>query len=89
VASDVGSCRELLEGRTVADQALGPSGIVTKVADPVATGEAISKILTSPILRQKMSKAGIERVKTFYKESELNKTYLKIYKDYMAMDNLE
>lgn len=89
VASDVGSCRELLEGRTVSDQALGPSGIVTKVADPVSTGEAILKILTSPILRQKMSKAGIERVKTFYKESDLNKTYLKIYKDYMAMDDLE
>ncbi|WP_419783979.1 GT4 family glycosyltransferase PelF [Maridesulfovibrio sp.] len=89
VASDVGSCRELLEGRTVADQALGPSGLVTKVADPVSTGEAILKILTSPILRQRMSRAGIERVKTFYKESDLNKTYLTIYKDYMAMDNLE
>ncbi|WP_421902750.1 GT4 family glycosyltransferase PelF [Maridesulfovibrio sp.] len=89
VASDVGSCRELLEGRTVADQALGPSGIVTKVADPVSTGEAILKILTSPILRSKMSKAGIERVKTFYKESDLNETYLNIYKDYMAMDDLE
>lgn len=89
IASDVGSCRELLEGRTVADQALGPSGIVTKVADPVSTGEAILKILTSPILRQKMSRAGIERVKTFYKESDLNKRYLKIYKDYAAMDDLE
>ncbi|WP_432736732.1 GT4 family glycosyltransferase PelF [Maridesulfovibrio sp. FT414] len=89
VASDVGSCRELLEGRTVADQALGPSGIVTKVADPTDTGEAILKILTSPILRQRMSRAGIERVKTFYKESDLNERYLKIYKDYGAMDNLE
>ncbi len=89
VASDVGSCRELLEGRSVADQALGPSGIVTKVADPVSTGEAILKILTSPILRQRMSRAGIERVKTYYKESDLNETYLNIYKDYMAMDDLE
>lgn len=89
VASDVGSCRELLEGRTVSDQALGPSGIVTKVADPVSTGEAILKILTSPILRQRMSRAGIERVKTFYKESDLNERYLNIYKDYMAMDDLE
>lgn len=89
IASDVGSCRELLEGRTIADQALGPSGIVTKVADPSDTGAAIVKILTSPILRQRMSKAGVERVKTFYKESDLNKRYLEIYKDYAAMDNLE
>ncbi|WP_320169598.1 GT4 family glycosyltransferase PelF [Maridesulfovibrio sp.] len=89
VASDVGSCRELLEGRTVADQSLGPSGIVTKVADPGDTGEAILRILTSPILRQRMSRAGIERVKTFYKESDLNEKYLGIYKDYGAMDDLE
>ncbi|WP_319778981.1 GT4 family glycosyltransferase PelF [Maridesulfovibrio sp.] len=89
VASDVGSCRELLEGRTIPDQELGPSGIVTKVADPVSTGEAIITILTSPILRKKMSRAGIERVKTFYKESDLNEKYLKIYKYYMAMDDLE
>ncbi len=89
VASDVGSCRELLEGRTVADQALGPSGIVTKVADPAETGAAIIKILTSPILRQRMSRAGIERVKTFYKESDLNERYLNIYRDYAAMEDLE
>ncbi len=89
VASDVGSCRELLEGRTAADQAIGPSGIVTKVADPIGTGEAILTILTNPILRQQMSRAGIERVKTFYKESALNEAYLNIYKDYMAMDDLE
>ncbi|WP_291326941.1 GT4 family glycosyltransferase PelF [Desulfovibrio sp. UCD-KL4C] len=89
VASDVGSCRELLEGRTVSDKALGPSGIVTKVADPIETGEAILTILQKPVLRKKMSQAGIERVKTFYKESDLNKTYLKIYRKYMKMENLE
>ncbi|MBI9111048.1 GT4 family glycosyltransferase PelF [Maridesulfovibrio ferrireducens] len=89
VASDVGSCRELLEGRTVSDKALGPSGIVTKVADPIGTGEAILTILQKPILRKKMSLAGIERVKTFYKESDLNKTYLKIYHKYMKMEDLE
>ncbi|WP_031485132.1 GT4 family glycosyltransferase PelF [Maridesulfovibrio frigidus] len=89
VASDVGSCRELLEGRTVSDKALGPSGIVTKVADPVGTGEAILTILQKPILRKKMSLAGIERVKTFYRESDLNETYLKIYRKYMNMDDLE
>lgn len=89
VASDVGSCRELLEGRTTADKALGPSGIVTKVADPVSTGEAILTILQKPKLRREMSLAGIERVRTYYKESDLNKTYLKIYRDHMKMDNLE
>ncbi|SMF09208.1 GT4 family glycosyltransferase PelF [Desulfovibrio gilichinskyi] len=89
VASDVGSCRELLEGRTISDKALGPSGIVTKVADPVGTGEAILTILQKPVLRKKMSLAGIERVKTFYKESDLNKTYLKIYHKHMKMEDLE
>jgi len=37
VASDVGSCRELLEGRKSKDKALGHSGIITKVAEPADT----------------------------------------------------
>lgn len=88
VASDVGSCRELLEGRTARDKALGPSGIVTRVADPVNTGEAILTILQNPKLRKKMAMSGIDRVKTFYRESDLNQTYLKIYRDYMESEDL-
>ena len=84
IASDVGSCRELLEGRTRKDKAIGPSGIVTPVADPGATAKAIVSILQDFYKRQAMSLAGRIRVGTFYQEADLNKKYLSIYKEYMA-----
>jgi glycosyltransferase involved in cell wall biosynthesis len=83
VASDVGSCRELLEGRTPPDRQLGPSGIVTRVADPTETAEGIVKILSDVDLRSRMSEAGRRRVETFYRESDLNQRYLDIYRSLM------
>jgi polysaccharide biosynthesis protein PelF len=88
VASDVGACRELLEGNTEEDKALGASGIVTRVADPADTAEGIMTILTNDELRQKMSIAGHKRVETFYRESDLNNKYLSIYKELMSHDDL-
>ncbi|MGH7399672.1 MAG: GT4 family glycosyltransferase PelF, partial [Candidatus Rokuibacteriota bacterium] len=41
VSTDVGACRELLEGRLPADRALGASGLVTGLADPGATAQAV------------------------------------------------
>lgn len=90
VASDVGSCRELLEGRTRKDRAVGPSGIVTAVADPGDTAKAIVAILQDYYKRQAMSLAGRIRVGTFYRESDLNQKYLSIYRQYMeAPDTME
>ena len=38
VATDVGACREMIEGRSDEDRRIGPSGIVTRVAAPKETG---------------------------------------------------
>jgi len=84
VASDVGSCDELLLGRTEEDKALGPSGIVTRVADPDETAQAITKILQNDDLREKMSESAIQRVETYYKESDLNDRYRSIYIKYIT-----
>ncbi|MDK2957943.1 MAG: polysaccharide biosynthesis protein PelF, partial [Desulfovibrionales bacterium] len=89
VCSDVGSCRELLEGRTPEDMALGASGIVTPVADPSATAEAILRIVTNPKLWQSMSIAGRERIKVFYREDDLNRRYHDIYTHHMALPDLD
>lgn len=81
VASNVGACQELIYGRTPEDRALGASGIVTAVASPRETGEAIIRIARDEKLRASMVRAGIERVERFYKEEDLNRTYLGIYDD--------
>ena len=83
VASNVGSCRELVEGRTHNDRMIGPSGIITQVADPVGTADGIIRILSNPIQREQMAMAGRERVKRYYQENELNRKYLDVYRYYM------
>ena len=83
VASDVGACRELLEGYNEDDKGIGHSGIVTQVADPEDTAKAIITILSDYKLSQKYSIAAKKRVNTFYKESDLNQRYLTIYNKFM------
>jgi len=84
VASDVGSCAELLNGRTEDDKALGPSGIITRVADPDETAQAIIKILQNEDLYEEMSEAAIQRVQEYYHERDLNDRYRSIYIKYIT-----
>jgi len=79
VATNVGACQELLYGRTPEDQALGPSGIVTAVASPGETADALTKLANQPRLREAMIQSGIQRVEAFYREEDLNQTYLELY----------
>ena len=82
VATDVGSCRELLEGRTPEDRDLGPSGLVTRTADPIDTARAMGEILTDPGLRARMAEAGRRRITAHYRESDLLARYHDIYAHY-------
>ncbi|WP_319523577.1 GT4 family glycosyltransferase PelF [Breoghania sp.] len=87
VASDVGSCRELIEGRTHNDRLIGPSGIVTPVADPAGTAKGIVSILSDPDQRMQMAAAGRRRVRKYYREKDLNRKYYNIYKHYMQQED--
>ncbi len=79
VATDVGACRELIQGRKLEDKALGPGGIITSVADPKETAAAIVKLVQDQNCYQRMSEAGKERVKRFYDQDDLLSRYLNIY----------
>ncbi len=79
VASDVGACRELIEGRSDADRRLGPSGIVTRLAAPEETAAAIARLARDPELRRRMGAAGQRRVATFYRKSATVSTYRALY----------
>ena len=85
VATDVGACSELLNGRTPEDMALGPSGLVTPIADPEATARAIIQILGDDDRRWRMGQSGIQRVEGFYNEQNLNFAYLDLYRRYIAL----
>jgi len=79
VASDVGACRELIEGRSEEDRRLGPSGIVTRLAAPEETAAAISRLARDPDLRRVMGAAGRRRVAAFYRKSATVATYRALY----------
>jgi polysaccharide biosynthesis protein PelF len=79
IASDVGACRELLEGGNDVDRRLGPSGIVTRLAAPEQTAAAIARLAGEPELRRLMGAAGQQRVATFYQKSATVSTYRTLY----------
>ena len=79
VASDVGDCRDLLEGRNDADRRIGPGGIVTRLAAPEETADAIARLARDPALRRRMGPAGQRRVATYYRKSATISTYRALY----------
>jgi glycosyltransferase involved in cell wall biosynthesis len=79
VATYVGACRELIEGGDAADRALGPSGIVTRVANPAETAAALVTLARDPELRKKMGRAGVARVAQRYQLSQVVASYEQLY----------
>lgn len=89
VSSDVGACREMINGRGEEDEALGPAGLVTWVGNPRQTAEAILKLYREPSLRQRMGQAGQQRVKRYYDQKQLLESYHNIYKTACAQSGRE
>lgn len=83
VATDVGSCSELLEGASEDDRALGPSGIITEFYSPDQTAEATIRILTDDTLYKQMSRVGMERVRAYYNQSDVITAYRNLYEQFI------
>ncbi len=81
VASDVGSCRDLLEGME-ADRHLGAGGIITGLADPEETAMAILSILKNREKSTQMGEAGKQRMQQFYDLPILYQKYHDLYQTY-------
>jgi glycosyltransferase involved in cell wall biosynthesis len=85
IATDVGCCRELLEGRGDEDRALGPSGLVTRVANAADTASAIFELAGSPELRRRMGDAGRARVHAYYRTRQMIDRYRALYRGTLGM----
>jgi glycosyltransferase involved in cell wall biosynthesis len=79
IATDVGACREMIEGRTPEDRALGPSGVVTRVASPKETAAALVMLSRDPGLRRRMGEAGRKRVTAYYQRRDMLGAYRALY----------
>lgn len=77
VATDVGSCKELLEE----DENEGACGIVTNLVSPNETAAQIIRLLENPGLREKMGQNGRRRVERAYTEELFLHNYREIYEE--------
>jgi polysaccharide biosynthesis protein PelF len=79
VATDVGACREQLEGATAEDRALGRAGRVVPFADHEALSRAAVELLTDADAWRACQRAGIERVERHYGEAGMLAAYRSVY----------
>jgi len=80
VATDVGCCRELIEGTDAADRALGSAGAVVQIADPEATAAQIVELLADPARWRAAQQAGVARVERLYTEELMLQRYRDLYR---------
>jgi polysaccharide biosynthesis protein PelF len=79
LVTDVGACRELVEGRAGEDRALGSAGAVVPVADPEAMARAALELLGDPARWRAAQEAAIRRVEAYYTQSQMIAAYRRIY----------
>ncbi|AKC70654.1 glycosyl transferase family 1 [Pandoraea oxalativorans] len=82
VATDVGACRQLIEGGDPEDRALGRSGRIVPMADPEALAAAIVDVM-EPSAWQAASVAGIARVERHYRLDTVRDAYRTLYRRWM------
>jgi polysaccharide biosynthesis protein PelF len=78
VATDVGSCREILEGPDGPDSD-GVGGIVVRACDPQATADALARILRDPDLRARMSRNLRARIHAVFDQNRVIGLYEALY----------
>ena len=78
ILTDVGSCRELMEG--INDE-FGVAGIVVSVMDYEAIGHSIIKLSKDKILRANMGRNAKSRVSSLYTTESFINNYKRLYKE--------
>ena len=84
IATDVGACREMIEGRSAPDRFLGPSGVVTRVGTAGETAAALVRLARDPALRRRLGMAGRKRVLGFYRRQDMIDSYRGLYRDMVS-----
>ncbi|CAM4060268.1 GT4 family glycosyltransferase PelF [Paenibacillus alkaliterrae] len=79
VTTDVGSCRELLNGL---DDGIGPAGIVVPVMHYDQLAAAIIQLCNNRLLREEMGSNGLSRTKATYTREKFIEGYRMLYAAY-------
>jgi glycosyltransferase involved in cell wall biosynthesis len=81
IATDVGACRDLIEGTAANGKALGHAGAVVSIADPQATAQAAVELLTNPARWRAAQEAGIQRAERYYRLESVIERYRELYRE--------
>lgn len=84
VATDVGACRELIEGGSAEDKAIGHSGAVVPIANAEALASEVIKLLSDAERWQAARNAAMQRVDRYFNEEDLFESYRRIYHKALA-----
>ncbi|MFP3155286.1 GT4 family glycosyltransferase PelF [Lachnospiraceae bacterium ZAX-1] len=79
VATDVGACREMIEGIGIDD--LGDCGFVCPPMDAEALASAMKRLCVSPTLREKMGQIGKQRTAAYFDYGKMITSYNKLYEE--------
>jgi glycosyltransferase involved in cell wall biosynthesis len=79
ITTDVGSCRQLIEGHGDDDRALGAAGIVVPIANPAAFAQAVLDLLGDEPRWRAAQQAGLARVRRFYTKVQMIDRYRALY----------
>jgi glycosyltransferase involved in cell wall biosynthesis len=83
VSTDVGSCREIIEGFE-GDPVHGRGGIVVEPCNPRAMAEALATILLDDNMRSEMAEVMRRRVASYYHKDRVTRIYEGLYAELMA-----
>ena len=83
VATDVGSCRDLIYGTKDEHPPLGPGGAVAQVSDAADIAEKICALLLDEDLRKRCGEAIRKRVATIYTSEQQHAAYKELYEYFL------
>jgi len=81
VATDVGACRQLVEGGDDEDRALGSAGGVVPINNPQALADACSRLLGDRAAWDHARDAAVRRVETYYTQPGMFERYGALYRE--------
>ena len=84
VATDVGSCREILFGRDDDDRSLGVGGAITGLVATDQIADAVSRLLVDEPLRRQQGETLRQRVRRYYASDIASEKYAELYKSLCA-----
>lgn len=83
VATDVGACRDLIEGSDTNGKALGRAGRIVPIADPESIATAVLELLNDGDQWRAAQQAGIQRVERYYRQEDVLSQYRGLYREAM------